>query len=688
MFAKCPHCQTRYRLTKEMFATSHIKVRCARCSGVFICTQPAQTEIETPVSPSITPPVKEPVTTPQENALNTADQSPVPAEDSEISFADLAAELDSGSSATDNVSPPEQAAESDGVSFADLAAEFATPTPPSTAKIENALENLENRVGQGDSAYLPADDWDPDIAETSFATFAEDLVSNPDAPPAIVPDSMKITIQDTVPEPEQRDNLLSVEEDEDIPSSIDDLILNFSNDTSDSHSNIEDTLPTASAPATDFLKDVDSEDAKDLFGVEAEENFTPIQGEDDIELPPETEMGSSLEIDFPDEESTSNPEAGVTVSETGISEDEISFDLDSHPADGDTEESTLNFDMDEPLPYPEKEPEENEPEEDKEGETFPAVFGELSFDDPQEDNLDEEEAHSSIEDSEGGASEIAADEFSFDPKDSSFSFDRSEKNDAFDNGFDGINFGDSESDSGDLTESFELADAASPAEQVENLDSDDISAALTSQPVPQTIAPEEKQQHRRQKPTGSPVPKKRRSAATKILLALFILVLGLFAVYSWTALKGKPIDIVEIITGLTGQGTAAKPQGEIRIDSLNSFFMTNTDSGQIFVIKGRATNTFPDAQSAVSVKGILHRKDGRNLEQRVVYCGNPLDEKALQELPFIKIEEKMNNQFGDTLSNMNIESGKSVPFVIVFRNLPEDLAGYTVEVQNSRTGSK
>ena len=51
------------------------------------------------------------------------------------------------------------------------------------------------------------------------------------------------------------------------------------------------------------------------------------------------------------------------------------------------------------------------------------------------------------------------------------------------------------------------------------------------------------------------------------------------------------------------------------------------------------------------------------------------------------IEEAMNNQFGDSLSNMNVAAGASIPFTIVFRNLPEGIANINVEVVDSKPGA-
>jgi len=74
--------------------------------------------------------------------------------------------------------------------------------------------------------------------------------------------------------------------------------------------------------------------------------------------------------------------------------------------------------------------------------------------------------------------------------------------------------------------------------------------------------------------------------------------------------------------------------------------------------------------------------------QQTVFCGNPLDTAELTGLSFEQIVERMNNQFGDSLSNLNVPAGKAIPFTIVFHNLPAELSEFSVEVVDSKSASR
>jgi uncharacterized repeat protein (TIGR01451 family) len=117
-----------------------------------------------------------------------------------------------------------------------------------------------------------------------------------------------------------------------------------------------------------------------------------------------------------------------------------------------------------------------------------------------------------------------------------------------------------------------------------------------------------------------------------------------------------------------------------------SSYVDNREVGQLLVIQGTATNNFSGVRSAITVKGVLVDADGKVLQQQTVFCGNYLSEEKLRTMRYSQIEEAMNNQFGDSLANMNVKPGSAIRFTVVFRNLPQNLANINVEVVDSKPG--
>ncbi|MEW6443466.1 MAG: zinc-ribbon and DUF3426 domain-containing protein [bacterium] len=138
-------------------------------------------------------------------------------------------------------------------------------------------------------------------------------------------------------------------------------------------------------------------------------------------------------------------------------------------------------------------------------------------------------------------------------------------------------------------------------------------------------------------------------------------------------------ELLARVAGLLPFGE--KDGGSIQFSDLNSYFIT-TGKGQTpaFVVEGRVTNHFPVPCNFVQVKGVLFDQKGDRAAEEVAYCGNVLRKQDIQTLPPEKIQQTLQNMSGSALSNFNIEPGKSIPFMLVFFNPPENVSEFSVEI--------
>jgi len=123
---------------------------------------------------------------------------------------------------------------------------------------------------------------------------------------------------------------------------------------------------------------------------------------------------------------------------------------------------------------------------------------------------------------------------------------------------------------------------------------------------------------------------------------------------------------------------------QISLGTLEGRFLRNEHAGEIFLIRGEAINNFGQPRSAIQVKGVLYDQHGKPLMQKTVFCGNPINDEQLRTLPFAELEQMMGNQFGKDLSNMKVDPRRSIPFDIVFKDLPANIAEFSVKVTASR----
>ncbi len=177
-----------------------------------------------------------------------------------------------------------------------------------------------------------------------------------------------------------------------------------------------------------------------------------------------------------------------------------------------------------------------------------------------------------------------------------------------------------------------------------------------------------------------------------VMVVLVAVVVGALAGYFYQS--GEPVDGLHVMQALEKLAhvkdlwqkpkSQEAPAERIQLMNFQGAFVVNRDAGQLFVIRGQALNGFREPRTSISVRGILHDVTGKVVAQRTVLCGNSLDDEALRKLPFHKIEESMDNPFGDNLTSLVTPAGKTVPFTIVFRNVPANVAEFVVEVSGSK----
>jgi predicted Zn finger-like uncharacterized protein len=121
--------------------------------------------------------------------------------------------------------------------------------------------------------------------------------------------------------------------------------------------------------------------------------------------------------------------------------------------------------------------------------------------------------------------------------------------------------------------------------------------------------------------------------------------------------------------------------GKIQISDLNGYFQDRTGKDPpVFVIEGNITNRHKSPCHSVQVKGILFDERGKPATEKVAFCGNVLAAEQIKSLPRKKIEESLQNAYGSTLSNFNVEPGSTVPFMIIFFDPPAKLSEFSLEI--------
>ncbi|GAW65939.1 zinc finger-domain-containing protein [Geoanaerobacter pelophilus] len=182
--------------------------------------------------------------------------------------------------------------------------------------------------------------------------------------------------------------------------------------------------------------------------------------------------------------------------------------------------------------------------------------------------------------------------------------------------------------------------------------------------------------------------RKGRSAFTIAIVAISVIVVlalsaaGLYVLQSGPAALQK-LDKMGIGFVAKWFGMEVPEEGRITIRNPQASFYQNPQAGELFVVTGEAVNSFRKSRASIQVRVSLYDKSGKVLMQKTAYCGNRLSKEQLTTLPLDKLESIMNNQFGDSLSNLGVKPGQPIGFVVAIANVPKEAADFGVEVVGS-----
>ena len=117
--------------------------------------------------------------------------------------------------------------------------------------------------------------------------------------------------------------------------------------------------------------------------------------------------------------------------------------------------------------------------------------------------------------------------------------------------------------------------------------------------------------------------------------------------------------------------------------TISGKFIQNFQAGPLFVIRGKVKNEYDHPRSLIKVTAKLYQKGKKLAKTATVYCGNTLSDADLAKMNLAAINKQLKNSMGKNRINFKVKTGRSVPFMIVFDSLPNNLDEYTVEVAGS-----
>jgi predicted Zn finger-like uncharacterized protein len=169
--------------------------------------------------------------------------------------------------------------------------------------------------------------------------------------------------------------------------------------------------------------------------------------------------------------------------------------------------------------------------------------------------------------------------------------------------------------------------------------------------------------------------RRRQSSMAAIVIGIVtVVVVGVLGYMGYTFISSGPKAV-----SVFGTGGAPVEEGKVTVQNVKASYISKSVAGELLVITGEALNGYKKPRAALQVKATIFGATNQILATKIAYAGNQLTNEQLATMPAEKIEAAMNNQFGDSLANLEVQPGKTIPFTIVIVNPPKEGKDFGVE---------
>lgn len=128
-------------------------------------------------------------------------------------------------------------------------------------------------------------------------------------------------------------------------------------------------------------------------------------------------------------------------------------------------------------------------------------------------------------------------------------------------------------------------------------------------------------------------------------------------------------------------------KGKLKASGITGKIIPGTKLGDLFVISGSVRNNYPDTRNSISLVCKLFGKGGSVSQTKLFYAGNVIPEPELVNMTENMIMKRIQNRLGDNGINASVPAGQTIPFMVVFTRLGDNLTEFSVEPAGSMPGA-
>jgi pilus assembly protein FimV len=232
-------------------------------------------------------------------------------------------------------------------------------------------------------------------------------------------------------------------------------------------------------------------------------------------------------------------------------------------------------------------------------------------------------------------------------------------------------------DTGDIELEFEIEDAAEPIIAQ--------TSARVSRPVNEMAAARSETAEPVKKAVGRPKPVKKKKGAGKFLVLLLVLAaLGAGGYYGYDYVLKNDVQVPYLSQYINPKPVDPDGIAQLSTSDINSKFIENEQSGRLFVITGNVRNGYPDTRSMIQLRGKLYSTGKILVKSEQAFAGQVLSDQELATKPIAEITQQLAKAPGSQIATSRVLSGQTLPFMVVFSELPENLDEFAIETVRSQ----
>ena len=185
--------------------------------------------------------------------------------------------------------------------------------------------------------------------------------------------------------------------------------------------------------------------------------------------------------------------------------------------------------------------------------------------------------------------------------------------------------------------------------------------------------------------TASVQESRTRSRFLPVFLVIILLFTGAAAVIYFWAPELIP-DSMSFLKPPVKQEIVDMGARQLSFHAVDGSFINSEKAGQLFVVRGTIKNNYPKSRSFMLVRVEILDDKGEVVKRKLAYAGNSFKKEELKVMSIEEIAKAMKNRYGMGRENFNVPTGATIPFMVVFENLPKNLGEFTVEAAGSSPG--